>query len=301
MLCSRADAEDATAETFLRVLRRSSELSLEPSFRTSLYKIARNLCLDRIRPSTVQVESTQAAPQNTGEGLRITVERALSELPAEYREPLVLCDLEDLSPRVAADVLKISVSVLTSRLRRAREALRAKLGVTRSQIPAPVETSDLEIVQLAKQMLLPSPGVFLETQKSIERLIQGDSLVSTLTSIDPREFEELVSDILARLGMSVRLTPYRKDNGTDIIATQLTPIGEHCYYVQCKHHSKNPVGVEAVRELYGIVSSDSVTTGLLVASTRFTKPAMEFRNKVPYRVQLADREKLNSWIKELQR
>src|ERR1700761_2678011 len=49
MLGNRADAEDATAETFLRVLRRSAELREDAAFRTWIFRIARNLCIDRLR------------------------------------------------------------------------------------------------------------------------------------------------------------------------------------------------------------------------------------------------------------
>ena len=48
----------------------------------------------------------------------------------EYRDPLVLCDLEDLSAKEAADVLRISVPALKSRLYRGRRALREKLAGT---------------------------------------------------------------------------------------------------------------------------------------------------------------------------
>ncbi len=59
--------------------------------------------------------------------LRITVQQALAELPNEYSEPLVLCDLEDMPAREAAEVLQISVPALKSRLYRGRRALRDKL------------------------------------------------------------------------------------------------------------------------------------------------------------------------------
>src|SRR6266852_5652384 len=49
MLGNRTDAEDATAETFLRVLRRSNELRADGAFRTWLFRIARNLCIDKLR------------------------------------------------------------------------------------------------------------------------------------------------------------------------------------------------------------------------------------------------------------
>jgi RNA polymerase sigma-70 factor (ECF subfamily) len=130
MLGNRSDAEDATAETFLRVLRRSAELRADGAFRTWLFRIARNLCIDKMRQHKL-MELPADAQYSGGEEkatLRITIQQALSDLPTEYREPLVLCDLEDMAAREAAEVLKISVPALKSRLYRGRRALRDKLG-----------------------------------------------------------------------------------------------------------------------------------------------------------------------------
>lgn len=132
MLGNRSDAEDATAETFLRVLRRSAELRADGAFRTWLFRIARNLCIDKLRQHKL-IELPPDAQYGGGEEkttLRITVQQALADLPVEYREPLVLCDLEDMPAREAAEVLKISVPALKSRLYRGRRALRDKLGGT---------------------------------------------------------------------------------------------------------------------------------------------------------------------------
>jgi len=132
MLGNRTDAEDATAETFLRVLRRSAELRADGAFRTWLFRIARNLCIDKMRQHKL-IELPQDAQYGGGEErttLKITVHQALTDLPSEYREPLILCDLEDISAKEAAEVLKISVPALKSRLYRGRRALRDKLGGT---------------------------------------------------------------------------------------------------------------------------------------------------------------------------
>jgi RNA polymerase sigma-70 factor (ECF subfamily) len=130
MLGNRSDAEDATAETFLRVLRRSNELRADGAFRTWLFRIARNLCIDRLRQHKL-IELPPDAQYSGGEdrtAIRVTVHQALSELPVEYREPLVLCDLEDMAAREAAEMLEISVPALKSRLYRGRRALRDKLS-----------------------------------------------------------------------------------------------------------------------------------------------------------------------------
>lgn len=130
MLGNRADAEDATAETFLRVLRRSSDLRADGAFKTWLFRIARNLCIDKMRQHKLLELPTDT--QYTGveerSALKVTVHQALKDLPIEYREPLILCDLEDISAKEAAELLKISVPALKSRLYRGRRALRDKLG-----------------------------------------------------------------------------------------------------------------------------------------------------------------------------
>ncbi|HWD37622.1 MAG TPA: RNA polymerase sigma factor [Fimbriimonas sp.] len=130
MLGNRADAEDATAETFLRVMRRSNELRSDGAFRTWLFRITRNLCIDRMRQHKLMELPPDAQYSGAEERstLRVTVQQALSELPQEYVEALILCDLEDLSTQEAADILKISLPALKSRLYRARRALRDKLG-----------------------------------------------------------------------------------------------------------------------------------------------------------------------------
>ena len=129
LLGNRSDAEDVTAETFLRVLRRSSELRADGAFRTWLFRITRNLCIDKMRQHKL-VELPADAQYSSSEdktALRITVQQALKDLPADYRDPLILCDLEDISAKEAAEILKISVPALKSRLYRGRRALRDKL------------------------------------------------------------------------------------------------------------------------------------------------------------------------------
>ncbi|MCG9895547.1 MAG: sigma-70 family RNA polymerase sigma factor [Fimbriimonadaceae bacterium] len=137
MLGNRTDAEDATSETFLRVLRRAHELKADGAFRTWLFRIARNLCIDKMRQHKLLELPPEAHYTGTEEksALRVTVQQALKDLPQEYQDPLRLCDLEDLSAKEAAQVLDISVPALKSRLYRGRRALRDKLGSTLDRRP----------------------------------------------------------------------------------------------------------------------------------------------------------------------
>ncbi|RYG34711.1 sigma-70 family RNA polymerase sigma factor [bacterium] len=130
MLGNRSDAEDATAETFLRILRRSSELRADGAFRTWIFRITRNLCIDRLRQQKLMELPANAVYPASEERsvLRAAVQQALDSLPGEYKDALVLCDLEEFSAKDAADILRISMPALKSRLYRGRRALRDKLG-----------------------------------------------------------------------------------------------------------------------------------------------------------------------------
>lgn len=138
---NRHDAEDLTQETFVRVFR--SLHTFQPgTFEGWLHRITTNLFLDqvrrrqRIRMDTIgdesdRIESTDrlATPEQAFEHghLDRDVQRALDELPPEYRAAVVLCDIEGLSYEEIAVTLGIKLGTVRSRIHRARARLRVAL------------------------------------------------------------------------------------------------------------------------------------------------------------------------------
>ncbi len=120
-----------------------------------------------------------------------------------------------------------------------------------------------------------------------------------MTSMDPRKFEELVAELLSRHGMRVDLTAPTNDSGRDILAWTETAAGRHLYLVECKRYGQdNPVGVALVRALYGVVSSENATGGLLVTTSRFTRGAQAFQESVQNRLWLRDYDGVVGWLKK---
>ena len=116
------------------------------------------------------------------------------------------------------------------------------------------------------------------------------------------KFEELVAELLAREGMDVTLTPATRDGGRDILAVARTPIGKQLYLVECKRYAKgNPVDVSVVRSLYGAVTRDNASAGLVVTSSRFTSDAVKFMRSIQYRIGLRDSESLRDWLRRQER
>jgi RNA polymerase sigma-70 factor (ECF subfamily) len=125
-------AEDLTQETFLAVIRATSRYEPRSLVRTYLYGIALNLLAAARRkqardkdapiPESMDEPRSQDVPETS-----LWVRQALDRLEAGDREVLMLREYEQLSYSEIAQVLRIPVNTLRSRLFRARMALKENL------------------------------------------------------------------------------------------------------------------------------------------------------------------------------
>ena len=145
MLGERASAEDAVQETFLKLWKNAASWTPKGAkFQTWLYRVAMNVCLDRLRKSGREAPE-EAAPEQidaspSADGVMIEAEQAsvvkaaLDGLPERQRQAIVLCHYQELSNGEAADIMGASVEAVESLLSRARRALRAKLAPMREEL-----------------------------------------------------------------------------------------------------------------------------------------------------------------------
>ena len=118
-----------------------------------------------------------------------------------------------------------------------------------------------------------------------------------MRSLTPRQFEELVAELLSRLGYSVELTPPSKDGGFDMYAAKRDGVGQFLYLVECKRYTPpNKVGVDVVRSLHGVVQKNNANAGLLVTSSFFTKGTEAFQKELKFQIQLSDFFKVKKWL-----
>lgn len=148
----------------------------------------------------------------------------------------------------------------------------------------------VDVLLPPKEIVVPPKEITLsliEVNKSLlSKIKENEQLIEKLT---PREFEELVCEILDKNGLSVCLTKQTCDGGKDIIVCENKLIGNFLTYVECKKYRRDrPVSVSIVRELYGTVMADNVTAGLLVTTSYFSEDAEEFTKKVKNRMSLID-------------
>ena len=138
------DAEDATQETFLRVLRYSSKLAAVEDPKTWLARIAWRVAVDRSKRSgrrqeipldqpeqqMREVVSPHASADQTIQGTQVgeVLEKLIAALPEKLRAPLILSAIEEMSPREIAATLNINEAAVRSRVFRARQTLKEKLA-----------------------------------------------------------------------------------------------------------------------------------------------------------------------------
>jgi len=140
VLRNHHDAEDATQETFVRVLKHARELAAVRDRRLWLARIAWRISVDKRRKAPEQSldEAAEAGLEFALPGpgaeqaaiagnLRTLLERMIASLPAGLREVVTLSTVEEMSPLEIAQVLGIPEASARTRLFRARQLLKEKL------------------------------------------------------------------------------------------------------------------------------------------------------------------------------
>lgn len=144
MAGSEERAEDFTQEVFLRIYRHLGRFSGRSTLKTWVYRVAVNHCRSRLSrrrfffqplaeeqddETGVQVRDSGRDPEDlalaSDAGRQIG--RALRHLKPVFREAVVLRDLEGLTYEEIAEILKVRIGTVRSRIARGREQLRLAL------------------------------------------------------------------------------------------------------------------------------------------------------------------------------
>ena len=138
------EAEDLAQETFLRAYRNISKYNNEFKFSTWIFRIATNLCIDRLRKKKPDYYLDAEVPGTDGATMysQLSIEEPLPEevvtenerwnelqeeimkLPEKYRTAIVLKYVEDLSLEEISHIMDIPVPTVKTRIHRGREALK---------------------------------------------------------------------------------------------------------------------------------------------------------------------------------
>jgi RNA polymerase sigma-70 factor, ECF subfamily len=149
-LSDETDASDVAQEVFLRVHRSLAKFRGDSALSTWIYAITANLSRNAIRSRKNRAKVQVLAPEekdgdrpfwdrvvdnksvSSSRGmesreLSVAIQKALAEVPADYREAVILRDMEGLDYQEIAQALKTQVGTVKSRIARGRALLREKL------------------------------------------------------------------------------------------------------------------------------------------------------------------------------
>lgn len=147
MVGNRHEAEDLAQEAFVRAFVNISSFNQTLKFSTWLYRIATNLCIDRLRKKKPdyyldaevagtegltmysQIPAKTVLPEEEVVSLEIQqqIQLEISKLPEKYRSVIVLKYIEELSLNEISEILELPLGTVKTRIHRGREALRKQL------------------------------------------------------------------------------------------------------------------------------------------------------------------------------
>lgn len=138
------DADDATQEALIKIVRALPRFDGRSSFGTWAYRIATNAALDELRKrkrrpalqvirdddsGEVQLQPVDELAERTIDSIadRLAIDEALDALPEDFRTAVVLRDVGDLDYSEIAEVLEVPVGTVKSRIARGRKLLTEEL------------------------------------------------------------------------------------------------------------------------------------------------------------------------------
>lgn len=126
ILRDRHEAEDVSQEAFLKGFRELERLRDDRAFASYLYRICVRLCMDRLRSKRPEPAEFDQIQESEGPSVetKLVVAKLLDELSPELRATLVLREMEQLSYEEVAEVMRVPIGTVRSRLHTARERFR---------------------------------------------------------------------------------------------------------------------------------------------------------------------------------
>ena len=142
IVINRADADDATQQALVSIVRALPGFDGRSKFSTWAYRIATNAAIDEIRRTrrrgvptdspVIETLSPVAPDHSHVTADRLSFESALSRVTPEYREVLVMRHVADMEYAEIAVALDVPVGTVRSRLARGRAQLTEILGNQRT-------------------------------------------------------------------------------------------------------------------------------------------------------------------------
>jgi restriction endonuclease Mrr len=116
-----------------------------------------------------------------------------------------------------------------------------------------------------------------------------------LTTIDPFEFERLITELAQAMGYIAYQTPRSGDHGVDVFVESRDTLASGRIVISAKRYN-NTVGPDHVRALDSVVGDQGAIKGILVTTSSFGPESYRVAQDKP--LELVDGHKLRQWLHE---
>jgi restriction system protein len=162
-------------------------------------------------------------------------------------------------------------------------------GTTYEEIPKPpVETDQ-------------TPEEILEQAYQSLRHELADEILAQVKAISPQAFEQLVVQLLVKMGYGGTLKDAGRavgqsgDGGIDGIIKE-DRLGLDTIYLQAKRYADQPIGRPAIQAFVGALQGVRARRGIFITTSRFAAPAIEYAGNIDTKVVLIDGFQLAEYL-----
>ncbi len=167
-----------------------------------------------------------------------------------------------------------------------------------------IETNNQLIAMVLKALAVPAPFFavcilliapfsFFNARRKAKQL-DAQKSIETIQQLHWRNFEELVAEAYRRQGYRVTEGGFGADGGIDLELRK----GDELTFVQCKQWKVQKVGVNVVREMFGVLTASNADKVIVICSGKFTQQAIDFASDKP--IELLSGNELLSLVKDVQ-
>ena len=146
---------------------------------------------------------------------------------------------------------------------------------------------------IAGMILLAAPFAFLNARRKAKQL-DTQRNIQTVRDLHWRNFEELVAEAYRRQGYRVTEGGFGADGGIDLELRKV----DQLTLVQCKQWKTQKIGVNVVREMFGVLTAHQANHFIIISSGTFTQQAIDFAAGKP--IELIDGPKLLALVNDVQ-
>lgn len=218
------------------------------------------------------------------------------ELMHKYMQDIELIPLTDLNHDQFIEGLKRLINGISNVSGASSQDLDSDLLFYVDQFLNVKDKTEFQYSNKSK-LLLPKSTIICKEQYS-DIIAEIAKRPEFMKELDPHKFEEIIGELLYKMGYQVELTKKTRDGGYDILAIDHTPLGPYRIAVECKRWTEDKIGIDVVRALYGVKMMRHFNQAMIVTTSTFSNDVYMEVELLASEILLKDEYDVWKWCRD---